>query len=368
VDRSVSTFFSRTRVSLFVVDVGALLVHCGPLIACIPVGPPWDTPYMMTEDTAIVWDSQNHIEHFIRAVGFDTHGDNLGFIVPTPSRPTLAPVDLDSFDDIAGVAAPPVHVVRTVDVGWFGDEGKGILAAAVSSRPEILNQQMVGPWKATVLRATDTNGLSRWLNINGFVMNAAGRKWASGYVRKHWIFTAYRFTASVAHADAIGAPAIDMSFHTDAPFYPYSEPKSRSYPGSRTLVVNLFDAGRDVAVHPDAGAPQWAGHVVYSEPLSKTSALYLRSSLGFDKRRLPAGMRLTIFEDGTSDRTGLEDLIFRPSTDQRAVAPEPIEDDETVWITPWAAYPWIARLIFLVAAFACFWLIKKAYSVVKSRT
>src|SRR5689334_6263275 len=54
----------------------------------------------ISDETAIiVWEAEQQLEHFIRSATFETDAKDFGFLVPTPSQPTLHEVDQQAFTD-----------------------------------------------------------------------------------------------------------------------------------------------------------------------------------------------------------------------------------------------------------------------------
>src|SRR5437660_254134 len=49
------------------------------------------------QSAVILWDSANKIEHFIRWASFATQTADFGFLVPTPTKPSLAEVSDNAF-------------------------------------------------------------------------------------------------------------------------------------------------------------------------------------------------------------------------------------------------------------------------------
>ncbi|MCI0379073.1 MAG: hypothetical protein L0215_15805 [Gemmataceae bacterium] len=52
---------------------------------------PRDQPVQFADQAVIIyWDAANKIEHFVRKASFQAKTKDFGFIVPTPTQPTLA--------------------------------------------------------------------------------------------------------------------------------------------------------------------------------------------------------------------------------------------------------------------------------------
>src|SRR3954471_24985977 len=96
--------------------VAALLaprsVHaCAAFTRAEPVG-------IEREDALIVWDAERHEEHFIRRAVFDTKQKSIGFLVPTPTKPSFAEASDAWIEALRTVTAPAVeHRASFVPIG-----------------------------------------------------------------------------------------------------------------------------------------------------------------------------------------------------------------------------------------------------------
>src|SRR5262249_24064768 len=80
-----------------------------PAPACA-VAPPHNGHVSVYDETAIIlWHAATKAEHFIRKANFNATGvKDFGFIVPTPSKPTLTEVDNNAFSEFARITAPKI--------------------------------------------------------------------------------------------------------------------------------------------------------------------------------------------------------------------------------------------------------------------
>src|SRR5262245_64896641 len=102
-----------------------------PAPACA-VAPPRDGHVSIFDESAIiVWDAATKTEHFIRRAAFQATVKDFGFIVPTPSKPTLTEVDDQAFAEFARIT-PPKTVTRPRQPSPVGCEGSAVKGA---SRP-----------------------------------------------------------------------------------------------------------------------------------------------------------------------------------------------------------------------------------------
>src|SRR5579862_9008472 len=71
----------------------ALAAPAPSATGCMAVGSDGRPVRVMDEAAVIVWDAGSHTEHFIRRATFNTAARDLGFLVPTPTKPELASAD-----------------------------------------------------------------------------------------------------------------------------------------------------------------------------------------------------------------------------------------------------------------------------------
>jgi hypothetical protein len=234
-----------------------------------------------SEEALIVWDAAHHIEHFVRGAEFAGGGDGMGFIVPTPTRPELAALQSDPFGALDFALVPrrrnEVHhsVVPGCSLSFFmfmrgaapgaAPQGATTSAAHVS----VLEERRIGPYDASILSADSADALAQWLASHGFVSRPSVVEWLRPYVEHHWLLTAFRIAPN-AGSSANRLPAVRMSFPTERPFYPYSEPAEtapENATSNRSLHVFFvadtgYEAGRGDSFQP------WSAHM----PLSASIA------------------------------------------------------------------------------------------------
>ncbi|MDQ2798064.1 MAG: DUF2330 domain-containing protein, partial [Armatimonadota bacterium] len=196
------------------------------------------------ESAAIVWDAKTQMEHFIRHATFTANAPDFGFLVPTPTRPTLAEAAPDAFDGLTPQLEPR-HETQTrhylqptqllfMLLGLRHDETAADLVTAIPSAAPavtVLDTQRVGRYDAVVLAASDAGALARWLTSHGYAARPALREWLAPYVRAHWTLTAFKIAKATAASPQAGSSVTRLSFHAPRPFFPYREPADQRLPG-----------------------------------------------------------------------------------------------------------------------------------------
>lgn len=291
--------------------------------ALLPLAFTWDLPVhgcravagdgvsirISDEEAIIVWDAAHHREDFIRRATFQTKAQNIGFLVPTPTAPTLAEADPTVFTHLEGLIHP-------LTKGRIGNTGFTHLAEPSLSRVQVLHTQQVAGYEAAVLAADDTVALTGWLKAHGYVSLPEDRAWLEPYVRAHWKITAFKIAKSDPANPIVTSSLVRMSFGTTQPFFPYREPADNAViPGAsspRLLRVFLL------ADHPMQGGfknagldRRWPGTVVGVNQLPDDQRGSLARQTALSPSQLPIQLYLTTFEDHSSPRPGISDVVFR---------------------------------------------------------
>jgi hypothetical protein len=162
------------------------------------------------EHAILSWDGdQERIELLLDML---TDADDVGLIFPTPAPATVTAGDRDTFVRIEA-AIQPKQVV--VDDWWAGDGGNG---AAGGAPPVVLDQVQLGPVEATTLEASDAEGLSDWLDVNGYALRDEIAEGLQDYVERGWYFVALKLTSDAPLEG--GLDPIRFTFDSDQLVYP----------------------------------------------------------------------------------------------------------------------------------------------------
>lgn len=119
--------------------------------ACATAPPPGTTVQIAEEEAIIAWDARTHVETFIRRAAFHATGPRFGFLVPTPTTPTLGEVDAGVFAAIAEALGPE----RVIDRSGYQLGVTSWAASCLASHDKADHAPMVataGPNAVRVLR------------------------------------------------------------------------------------------------------------------------------------------------------------------------------------------------------------------------
>lgn len=88
------------------------------LFACAPAPHAGEQIDVVEESAVIVWDPATKTQHFIRRATFRGNARDFGFLVPTPTEPTLAAVDDGIFDTLQAKIEPPTIERTRREIRW----------------------------------------------------------------------------------------------------------------------------------------------------------------------------------------------------------------------------------------------------------
>jgi hypothetical protein len=241
------------------------------------------------QSNIVVWDEAHKTEHFMRDARFDTEASDLGFLAPTPTRPTLSKAEKAAFTMLNALSPLPVEMKG------------GTAPLARAPRVRVIEVTDVAGYRATVLKATDAKALAKWLKENGY----GSPKWLSGwlepYVRRSWYLTAFKVNGS---GTASTGP-VRMSFKTDRPFNPYSVPAANS--AKATLQVLYVSAGNEV---PRIGGSRDWVKPLWRAPLPETTRVKLARALHLPSDSIPRNAKVVAYVDSRFSQPNQDDLYF----------------------------------------------------------
>jgi hypothetical protein len=307
-------------------------------LPCAPAPPGGRRVQVLGESAVIIWDSKTKTEHFIRSATFESDSPDFGFLVPTPTVPTLT----ESSDQIF-IMTEEFMVPEKVEKNVYGVNPIFMLGAffmlrsrnddaLVTARPpvRILATQQVSGYDAVVLEADNATALQSWLSEHHYAARPDLIEWFEPYIQKKWKISAFKI-AYRSTGEAFATSPVKMSFQTDQPFFPYHEPSNQRTQDQnqppRTLRLYVFSDSKMDAQIGESGS--WPGKILWSDKLDEKERASGIQQLGVD---LPSSFWMTTLEDQSSPRPGTDDLFFAPAKDQskQVFAPIEVEVDKRI--------------------------------------
>ena len=297
--------------------------------ACAPAPPRGEEVQIAEEEAVIAWDPATRTEHFIRRASFHSTARAFGFLVPTPTTPTLGELPDSIYSSLAWEIQPEVrHESGGFDVSvvslllevFMAGATKSDEAMVAAPQVRVIQTARVAGFDATTVEADDPAALTDWLGKHGFATSDALNKWLERYVTDRWKLTAFVIATDETQAQRydVATRAVHMTFHTDRPFYPYREPAppaSPAPPGADHRLLRVFFMSNVRYAATLAGQP-WSARVLQATPLAHTppELIPLAGEHPFT----------TVFVDDSAPRRGLDELYFAPSADTSLVRQPPI--------------------------------------------
>lgn len=249
-----------------------------PALACFAVSSKKEPVVLADEKILTIWDAGSGTQHLIREASFQGKAKKFGFIVPTPTVPTVAEAKNEVFS----------HLMKYVQSSPMGGAlgGSGLPTLRYKPKPvEVIATYEVGDYEATVLKAAEGEAVHKWLKDNRFDTTEAQATWLDGYARRSWYFTAIKFAKEAKQGDQ--THAIRISWKTDKPFHPFSMPRD-AWPknGKKSMALFFLTTGYPAARYAGTEIP-WEATRYSAAQLNKKSLDDLAAQAGIDRSLLP---------------------------------------------------------------------------------
>lgn len=268
----------------------------------------------------MIWDEARQTQHFIRKADFKTDARDVGFLVPSPSRPQLDESGNEAFVKLAEITAPKYRGGGGIPLGCSVAQP----AAQNFRSVRVIEEKRVAGFDATVLTARSGDDLVKWLKEHGYAYSPAVADWAQPYLRGDWHFTALKIAKDAGNAAQpdLKAAALRISFRTARPLFPYREPDS----GASRNALDAPDRLLRMYFIADAryrgeieGGKRWSGKTLWSGDITPhREALLL--DLDLPGNAGPSKWWLTLFEDRWPYSKAAGDVYFSRDADQQPMS------------------------------------------------
>jgi hypothetical protein len=312
------------------VSILFILQQAEPTPACCVVSMPGKPAVNADQTVIIIWDKDTQTQHFIRQASFKSDGNDLGFLVPSPTQPELSESGNEAFPKLGKLTEPEtIKRSQPLSLGC----GCSTWSARNLSEPRpsgvnVLEEKRVAGFNASILEATSADALLKWLNEHGYSFSPEVQAWAKPYIDMGWKITAFSVAKEpgTEERQTVSAAALRMSFKTDRPLFPYREPDSKNQAlalDAKKRLLRIYFIG-EARYRGELTADQrWTGEVAWANKLSAADRASLLQMLGLPQTTGPAQWWLTEFEDNWPYRTAPADVTFVRDKDQSTVKRPP---------------------------------------------
>ncbi len=289
-----------------------------PSRACLPIGRN-GSPVEVAEETAVIlWDAAAKTEHFIRRARFLSDAKDIGFLVPTPTKPELIEVDNSLFDELWRFTNPPPPD--------NAPRSRGAVPAPTllpkADPVQVLETKTVAGLDATILAASDAKALTEWLKKNEYPTTPETEAWLAPYLKDQWIITAYKVDntgGASGQWPKFQTSTVRMSFKADKPFYPYREPQQAGKQGagknSRERLLRVYFLSQE-AHEAELLENRWETTIPFADRITPVLQERLKSLLKLPKSDTTSvPWFLTEFEDRATARKPGGEIVFVPRAD-----------------------------------------------------
>lgn len=265
----------------------------------------------------MLWDKERQTQHFIRKADFKTNASDVGFLVPSPSRPQLSESGNAAFTLLDRITMPPPRGGGGFPLGCAAQAPAPSLAYGVT----VVEEKRVAGFDATVLTARTGEDLVQWLKKNGYSYSPAVAEWAKPYLGGSWHFTALKVAKGQdAAQNTVKAAALRISFRTDQPLFPYREPESAASSqqlGAKHRLLRIYFIAETQYEGRINGNKRWSGKALWSGDITAhrtelLSALQLPASTG------PSRWWLTKIDDQWPYQQAAGDVYFSPASQEKS--------------------------------------------------
>ena len=281
--------------------------------ACLAIAPGKGAVVNADQSVIMIWDAARQEQHFIRQANFKTDAADVGFIVPSPSRPTLSSAGKAAFPRLEEITAP---AFKPGGGFGFGCSTTSMSLGSFSS-VRVIEEKRVAGYDATVLTAESGADLVAWLRDHGYSYSPEVAAWAQPYLGGGWHFTALK-VAKDGGAEEIRAAALRITFRTERPLFPYREPASAAAAqrlGVKDRLLRIYFIS-EARYRAEVAGGNWSGKVVWSGDITPHRSALL-ADLKMPAATLPGNWWLTEFEDHWPYEQAAGDVYFSRDSSQK---------------------------------------------------
>lgn len=193
---------------------------------------------------------------------FSGNATDFALVMPFPSQPTVAEAPEEIFNELEDLTNP---VITQRDDVVILEAADATAVRARDSGVRVIEERDVGDYSTVTLEATSADGLSSWLEENGYEMTGQKRDIVSQYVGENAYFVALKVNMEAAKVDSLGIlkgqlKPIEFSFAADNAVLPL-----RLMAGDNSLVTMTVYTLADTMTYIPGGEIQYSRKVTSSD-------------------------------------------------------------------------------------------------------
>jgi len=199
-----------------------LLPNFSPAFADGMIIPPPNISIYETGQKAVIW-YESGTETLILSTTFQGKAENFGWLVPTPFEPQISQASDELFTALDDLTTPKY---RTEPLPLLGAPPQGSeVPKTEDNTPTIIQTTKVGIFDITVLKAKDTDGLTKWLEKNDYPYPTDREYLLKSYIGKDWYFAVAKvdsgaISSASSYLQSGHASPIQLTFKSDQIVYP----------------------------------------------------------------------------------------------------------------------------------------------------
>jgi hypothetical protein len=207
-------------------------------------------PQVLEETAVLSMDGDS--ETVVMGLDLDAETRGATLLMPTPSVPEVSAGDSATLREIQLATAPREDVEYTlfgeIEIPLPGSSAPdGGAAGAPEGSVEVHSQQRIGDFEVAVIDG-DVDGVTDWLDTNGYVLDDTVIDLLPDYLEDGWTFTAVRYAEDAQLSGDVEPLRFD--FETDEFVYPMR----LSQAAQETQNVHLFVIADEPMMRTDASA------------------------------------------------------------------------------------------------------------------
>lgn len=190
---------------------------------------------------------ENGMETMVLSVSFSGDAKDFAWVIPIPSKPEVTKGSDEIFTSLAEITRP---------VLWRGPMPMMELAGKANDEQAVIvvETKKVDYYDITVLQATDSGALAKWLNQNDYEYPEESGYILNDYIENNWYFIAVKINTSAVEADEVGeglkqghATPLKIEFASSAIIYPLRISSITTQPKVVQISDNLYLDGPRIA-------------------------------------------------------------------------------------------------------------------------